>query len=423
MGAALVACVASVALASCSASPGTPTGATPTAPTASPAPDGTYEVTVTGGFGSGRHAPGETVHVWADVSTTDEVAQPWTGDADLLEEPDEWHSTFVMPERDVSLTAETSDQELTLRTEELLGASDATKTVRYALPTEMTGVVLFSHGTGGSSSFIDSAEAFPLALALFQRGYGVIATEAEESVVGDQTGEGKERWNTRPTAGNVDLRNLEMLFDDLEARGLVPAGAPKYALGMSAGGAFSHFLGTVGDLAIADEFPQLRFDAVVSYCADATTTRSATRSTTPSAWFMCANEDNPEVFNDQARANEATMRERGIRTQYLENAASPLYDGRFTRIAGITPDTSAAMAEELRRGGFVDDAGFLDTDADAVTATIFADPTGFPTITSATRARLFQSQLKAMRAEHGMFADATQRTIAFFEDRPLPQPL
>lgn len=412
---ALVGLLAVPVLGSCS---GPSDDAATTTKLMAPAPDGTYAVGVTGGSGSGRYAPGATVHVWSDVSTTDQVARPWTGDADLLDQPDEWRTTFVMPDRDVSLTANASDQELTLSTEQFLGASATPKAVRYAFPADMEGVVLFSHGTGGSSNFIESTEAFPLALALFARGYGVVSTEAEEIVAGDQTGEGKERWNTRPTADNVDLGNLEILFDDLEARGLIPTGTPKYALGMSAGGAFSHFLGTVGDLAIVDRFPQLRFDAVVSYCADATTTRSATRSTTPSAWFMCEAEDNPEVFNGQARDNEATMRERGIRTEYLENPPSPLYDGRFTRITGITADTSAAMADELRRGGFVDDAGFLNTDADAVTAAVFADPAGFPTITSATRARLFQSQLKVMRAEHGMFADATHRTIAFFEDGP-----
>ncbi len=41
------------------------------------------------------------------------------------------------------------------------------------------------------------------------------------------------------------------------------------------------------------------------------------------------------------------MRRRGIRTQYLENPPSPLYDARFTRIGGISTATSAAMAEEL----------------------------------------------------------------------------
>jgi hypothetical protein len=389
---------------------------TTVAPSTSPAPtDATFSVEVAGGEGSGRYTPGETVHVWSSVSTVDEVALPWEGDADLLAEPDEWRTTLVMPDRDVRLVAPTAPQELTLVTETFVGATDTPKTVRHALPPDMRGVVLFNHGTGGSSSFIEGDETRPLALALTREGYGVVATEAEEAAGGDADDDGKERWAPGTGPGNVDLANLQILFDDLEARGLVPPGTPKYALGMSAGGAFSHLLGTVAATDSADRFPQLRFEAVVGYCADATGSRSASTSTTPSAWFMCGREDNPEVSNEQAAANEAALRARGVRTRYLENTPTPLPDGRFTRIPGVAPATSAAMVAELRAAGYLDARGFVGTDADEIVAAVFADPASFPTVTSATRARPLLAQLKAVRAEHGMYADATARTIAFFE--------
>ena len=41
-----------------------------------------------GGYGSGRYAPGATVYVWSDASTVDEVVRPWSGDDELLAEPD-----------------------------------------------------------------------------------------------------------------------------------------------------------------------------------------------------------------------------------------------------------------------------------------------------------------------------------------------
>ena len=170
----------------------------------------------------------------------------------------------------------------------------------------MRGVVVFSHGTGGSSGFIEATESSPNALALVADGCGAVSTEAEEAVAGDLNGNGKQRWMIRAVANNVGLGNLQLMFEAFETRGLIPVGTPKHALRMSNGGSFSHLLGTVGATAVALNFPQLRFAAVVGYCSGATASRSATLSTTPSASFMCGAEDKPEVLNAEARADEAT---------------------------------------------------------------------------------------------------------------------
>jgi acetyl esterase/lipase len=361
------------------------------------------------------------VHVWSHVSTTNGVAQRWSDDVDLLAEPDEWRTTFVMPARDVTLKANSTPRALALETETFTGVTDVAKTVRYHLPERMRGVVLFNHGTGGSGAFIESTEAFPIALALVADGYGVVSIDAEEAAAGDLNGDGKQRWNGRASTTNVDLGNLEALFDSFEARGLIPAGTTKFALGMSAGGNFSHLLGTIGATPVAAELPQLRFAAVVSYCADATASRSSSLSTTPSAWYMCAADDNSEVSNAEARANEAELRRRGVATDYAENAPTPLYDQRFTRIDGIDVATSTAMAAELRAAGFTDAAGLITRSSDEIAAIVSADPASFPTITSIPRPNLVRLQLKVMRAEHAMFADMTRRTIDFF-DRFNPMP-
>ena len=376
----------------------------------------TFDATVVGGYGSGSYAPGTVVHVWSAASTVDEVVQPWSGDADLLADSAEWHSTFVMPARDVTLVANRKPSTMALTVEQYPGGSDRLKTVRYHFPPAMRGVVLMSHGTGGSSRFIDGTEAFPLALALVDAGYGVVSTEAEEVVAGDQNGDGKIRWRTNYSTQNIDLQNLDALFANFQGRGLIPAGTPRFALGMSAGGSVSHFLGTVSNSSVAASFPHLRFNAVLAYCADATATQSGSLSTTPSAWFMCGAEDNPEVSNPQARANEAKLRSRGIPTDYLEHPPSPIYDERFTRIDGISVATSRAMVDELRAAGFVGANGLLDTDGDAIAAAVAADPASFPVTSSQTGAlREIRSQVKVMRAEHSMYADATARTISFFD--------
>jgi hypothetical protein len=403
----------------------TPGAASPVPSTAPTTAVGSAErsVTVSGGRGSGSYRPGTTVHVWSSVSTTTGVAERWSGDEELLAEPEEWHTTFVMPDRDVSLVANSTTQNLPLTVETTTGATSLRRTVRYHFPPDMRGVVLFSHGTGGSSRYIESTEAFPIALALVADGYGVVSTEAEEVAAGDLNGDGKLRWDTRPVAGNVDLANVDTMFQSFQDRGLIRAGTPKFALGMSAGGSFSHFLGAISATGVAPRFPQLRFAAVAGYCADATAVarRTGNASTTPSAWYMCGAEDNPEVSNTEARANEAALRSRGVPTDYAEHPPSPLYDERFTRIDGVSATTSAAMAGELRAAGFVDPTGFIGLDGDAVAARVVADPTSFPTILSVPNPNEVRHQIKVMRAEHAMYADSTRRNIDFF-DRFNPNP-
>jgi hypothetical protein len=413
-------------MASTTAAPATapPTTAPPTtAPPTTAAPATEHTVTVEGGYGSGTYRPGATVHIWSAVSTTTGVAQRWGGDVELLAEPDEWRTSFVMPAHDVTLVANSTAVSVVPTVERFTGVTSVAKTVRHILPPQMRGVVLFSHGTGGTGAFLESTEAFPLALALVADGYGVVSIDAEEAVAGDLNGDGKQRWIARAAVGNVDLGNLQVWFDSFEASGMIPAGTPKFALGMSAGGNFSHLLGTVAATPVAASFPQLRFAAAVSFCADATAAKSASLSTTPSAWYMCAAEDNPEVSNAEARANEAQLRGRGIATDYAEHGPSPLYGERFTRIDGIDATTSAAIAAELRAAGFVDEAGFISLDGDEIAAAVVADPASFPTITSSRQGAAIRSQLKVMRAEHAMSADLTRHTIDFFDRfNPTPAP-
>ena len=90
--------------------PGAPgPGATTTTTTSTVVAPGERSVSVIGGAGSGAYRPGTTVHVWSSVSTLEGVAQRWSGDQELLAEPDEWHTTFVMPDRDVRLVANSTN--------------------------------------------------------------------------------------------------------------------------------------------------------------------------------------------------------------------------------------------------------------------------------------------------------------------------
>jgi predicted esterase len=348
------------------------------------------------------------------VSPETELLTRWRGDVDLLERPEEWHASFTMPARPVSLEAvvESRSEELLVTT--FLGSTAHGKTIRYHAPPSPAGLVLFLHGTGGSNEMIEKPEARTLALTAIARGYAVLSPEAEEVVQGDMNG--KVRWDVNLTPDNLDLANLNALVAWTRAQGLIEPTTPLFAIGMSNGGAMSLGLGAVSASDVAATFPNLRFEGVVSYCASGRATAAAV-TTTPTAWFLCANDDNEEVSNQEARANSDALASRGIATEADAHPASPLYPERFTRVAGISASTSRGIADELRAAGFVGTDSMFTTPTNDIVAAVQADPSAFPLILSLPGARLLEivDQMKVMQAEHQMYSDWSARTIDFLE--------
>ncbi len=178
-------------------------------------------------------------------------------------------------------------------------------------------------------------------------------------------------------------------------------------------------LGAVGAAAIAPLFPELRFTAVVSHCAEGRAGAVAV-TTTPSAWLLCANDDNDEVDNDQAAANSATLVARGVTTFVDLHPASPLYDERFTRDTGVSLASSQGMAAELRAAGFVGADGLFTTPTPAIVAAVTANPSLMPSLVAlppAVRGAVVD-QVRVMQAEHQMFSDWAARAIAFLDAAP-----
>jgi len=131
------------------------------------------------GFGSGTYEAGSTVHIWSNHNPRTQVVTNWSGDRDLLTDIGEWHTSFVMPPRDVTITAELTDTSLDL-IEAQFDGRDRSKTVRYFIPPDPIGLVHITHGTGGSSAIIEGIEPDYIARVLVEAGYGVWTTDAEE---------------------------------------------------------------------------------------------------------------------------------------------------------------------------------------------------------------------------------------------------
>jgi predicted esterase len=377
---------------------------------------GGRRLVVTGGFGGGVYAAGEEAHVWAAVDPRAELLARWDGDAPLLDGPAEWHTTLVMPDHDVALTAVIESRPAALERWDFAGATERPKRVRSFLPDGPRGLVLLLHGTGGSSAFVEQIEPWYLARAAIARGFGVVAFEAEEVAAGDLDGNGKIRWNSRGGADNVDFANVDALVADLEGRDLIGPSTPLFALGMSNGGAFAISLGAVAATEAGAAFPRLVFAAVASYCADGLAEAAAVTST-PTAWLMCGQDTNEEVANDEARAASEALAARGVPTLFDVHPPSPLYAERLARVEGVDVATSIAIVAELRAAGFLDDAGYVIEAPEEIARRVVADPRAFPTLAGLAPARQLDAldQVRVAYADHQMYSDWSSRTLDFFE--------
>lgn len=406
------------------------------------APATRYALRVTGGYGGGSYAEGEVVHVFGDVDPRAQLLIRWEGDHALLDYPTEWHATLTMPARDVELTAvvaaRTFDpQELTFK-----GSTTVDKIVRYAIPQEPKGVILFCHGTGGSSDFLLKDESTAFALAALERGFAMIAFEAEESArlrveraagtpedelvkKADVKEDGKIRWISDGEVDNVDFANLDALFASLAQRWPSLAGKPRYAVGMSNGGAFSIALGALAVAApLAAAFPELRFDAVVSYCASGLP-GVARASRTPTAWLMCGQDLHLEVGeegNREAEASSAAVAANGVATLYDAHPPSPLYEARLARVEGVDVATSTAIVAELRTAGLIDAASMLITPPDDIIAQVVAAPASFPVLNALPVGAppAVRAQLLSVYADHGFYSDWANRTLDFLAAQSAP---
>jgi hypothetical protein len=378
---------------------------------------------VVNGYGTGTHAPGETVHVFSDVVPSQMVLTGWVTTNATLEGESEWHTTFTMPNHDVTVAAAAISPEprRVLQQTTYVGVTTRPKQVYYHAPPSPRGLIMLFHGTGGNADFITKTESVAFWMVAVERGYAVLATEAEEVVAGDLNEDQTIRWHASDlTVDNVDFQNLNRLLQGLATQAPALATIPRFALGMSNGGAFAVTLGAVSSSpTLAAAFPNLRFKAAVSYCASGIAALAGV-TLTPTSWFMCANDENQGVGEDgnaEARSHHETLLGRSIDSDFAVHPASPLYPERLARIDGITVETSRLVVAELAAAGQLDAAGYVVAGVETVMQSILDNPTAFPVLSSLTGAQklLFKSQVAAARADHQFYSDYAARTVAFLD--------
>lgn len=382
----------------------------------SPMPPDTdsFTVTVNNGYGSGKYKTGDTVHIFSKVLATNQIFGKWSGDISSLDAPNEWHTWFIMPAKNVTLTGSLDNSiNFTLQYEQIKGR-DRVKPVYYYFPQGQKGIVYLLHGTGGNAANIaGSYEWQQLIKDLVNNQFAVIITEAEESTTQvDANGDGKLRWMLAPvdTVANIDYANIRIITDTFYNRGVTDRSKPRYSLGMSNGGYFSAALSYV-----------YHFKASVQYCAQGSSYLMQV-TTIPTQFCMAANDNNPEIGapgNAEALSDFKNMNARGVCSKYYLNERSPLYPERFARSGEVSITQSTNVFNELKSKGYIDNRNYFKGYSDPFLSDLKTNPTGFPVINSLAlqQKQAILEQINISVADHHIYSDYNRATVKFLNNQ------
>ena len=131
-------------------------------------------VTVINGYGSGQYKVGDTVDIWSNAIAPDSVFNEWTGDNNLLNNAGEWHSSFIMPRLNITLTATCSWlAPFALKYEKIKGVKNL-KNVYYYFPASQKGIVyLCRWHRGNAPNLVNNFEWREMMNDLIFAGYAI----------------------------------------------------------------------------------------------------------------------------------------------------------------------------------------------------------------------------------------------------------
>lgn len=369
-----------------------------------------FTVTVNNGYGGGKFKTGDTVHIFSNAWGTNQVFGSWAGDINLLDAPEEWHSWFIMPNRNVVFTGNLLGmQSFVLHNESIMGR-DRVKNVYSYFPAGHKGIVYLLHGTSGTASNIAGDYEWQQFIKdLVYNNYGIIITEAEEATTHtDANGDGKLRWYLLPvdTINNVDFANIRIITDTFYNRGITNRQKPRYSIGMSNGGFFSGALSYV-----------YHFKAGVQYCAQGGSNLPSF-TTIPTQFCMARFDDNDEVGpagNAAALNYFNQLNARGICSKYFITERSPLYPERIARSGEISVAQGMNIVNELKLKNYMDNRDYFTGNSDSLVAALQANPNQFPVISNLSlNQKLFLvSQINIALASHHIYSDYNRATIHF----------
>ena len=373
--------------------------------------NGGYTVTVINGYGSAKYKAGDTVHIWSRECANSETFTQWTGDTLAFAEKNEWHTWFIMPAQNITVSASFQPVNYAMNYEQIKG-KNILKNVYYNLSPSNKGIVYLFHGAGGSASYwVDNYEPVALLKDLIANGFGVIITEAEE--VSLQSGGSTPRWNTTTLDSNTntDFANLIAITNTFIKRGITKAYLPKYSIGQSNGGSAS--------IATSSYFG---FRAGVAYCAAGGAAGTAISGTNTPIIFCLEKLDNNSLMGQAGDAsaikNSASLKSRGICSAYFMNIPSPLYPERFARNTLISVSLSQSIFSEIKAYGLLDSTNHFPGYYNNLWNAIKTHPQSFPVTNGLTNAQknIVSEQLNCITTAHQFYSDHNMTTIKFLND-------
>lgn len=368
-----------------------------------------HNLTVAGGYGSGIYQVGDTVHIWSEAYNNTKTFTTWNGDSQFLLNPNEWHTTLVMPDQDVTVTAQIANMPAySINNEQIMGANNLKNVYSY-FPQTPKGLLYLFHGTSGSASnWITTVEYRSFVNRAIADTFAIIVTEAEEITLNtDLNGDGKLRWQGFPidTVNGIDYKNLKIITDTFINRGDILSTLPKFSVGMSNGGSFS---------AISSH--ALNYKAGISYCASSAQPIFGIRNN-PFAFRMAKFDDNADVGpqgNYEAWQNDSTLQARDICHDYKIIDKQPIYPQRFARIPGVTVATSMAIFNQLANNGQLDSENYA-LHSDTIKNHILANPALYTSFVGLTNEQRIEAlnQISSSNAEHKFYSDYNFESLDF----------
>lgn len=291
------------------------------------------QLNVSSGSGDGAFRGAPIKDVWADPNPTGFVFDRWIGDAHLLRDRFDWHTRVKTGAKNINVTAVYRPASAWSPTAlEAVGTSE----MRYYFPPNPVGVIFHFHGSGGSANgLFQSTEQRVFAADAVADGYAVVTLSSEDRV--------NRQWNPALPPNNPDIVNVQTAINTLTQRGLITAGMPIYATGISNGGAFAPRVSLA-----------LNFRGTAIYIASGTA-NIMTQTTVPTIW--CLNQNDTGIGQSgiqQSLSNYDNLIGRGIRAQHNILMPSPVYPERFWRVPGLTASDSVTIYNSLKANGILD---------------------------------------------------------------------
>lgn len=372
----------------------------------------TFNLTVINGYGSGNYQVSDTVHIWSVAYDNTKTFAEWTGDTQFLEMPNEWHTTLIMPNQNISVTSVIANMPAyTINYEQIMGKNNLKNVYSY-FPPNLKGVIYLFHGTGGNASnWINVVEYRSFINAAIADSFGIIVTEAEEITLNiDLNSDGKLRWHTFPidTINGIDYLNMKIITDTFVNRGNVTQLTPKISVGMSNGGSFSAAISYIYNYKVG-----------ISYCASSAQAIFGVRNN-PFAFRMAKYDEHPEVGsqgNYEAWQRDSILNERGICHDYEIHDKQPIYPEEFARITGISVATSQTLFNELINNNQIDN-DYYALYSETIKTNILASPSLYPAIIALSNPLKLGvlNQIATSNAEHQFYSDYNFETLNYINN-------